>query len=215
MSLFSEFHIPAETFALHYTLEELPEIVIEIERVVATDELLTPYFWVAGGDLEEFETTCESDPSIDKLRRLDEFDQTTLFRAEWTNKVDSILYAYTQINASILEATGHRDEWQLQMRFEDHDSLSTFQNYCDDREIPFRLTQLHELTQPRTGSQYGLTPKQSEALVTAWDMEYFTSSEVTLTDVATELDITPQSLSELLHRGYQSLIAQTLVVTSL
>ena len=214
MSLYSEFQIPAEEFILENTLGELPETVVEVERVVATEELLTPYFWVSGGDLEEFEAVAETDSTVSGLRRLDDFERSTLFRADWTENIDTIVYAYTQIGATILEASGQDDEWRLCMRFDEHSALHQFQDYCDEREIPFRLTRLHELTQSRTGSQYGLTPRQSNALLTAWELEYFTSGDVTLTDVASELEITPQSLSELLHRGYHTLIEQTLVVTS-
>lgn len=44
MSLFAEFHIPSEDFALSSTLDRLPGLVVEIDRVAAADELLTPYF---------------------------------------------------------------------------------------------------------------------------------------------------------------------------
>ncbi|WP_224450500.1 bacterio-opsin activator domain-containing protein [Haloprofundus salilacus] len=213
MSLYGEFFVPSETFALNYTLEQLPETTIETERVVATGEVLTPYFWVSSDNLNQFETVSESDPSIQNLSRLDEFEQATLYRAEWTEHIDAIVFAYLQVGATILEATGKHHEWKLCMRFDDHEKLDQFQEYCDDQDVSFKLTQLHELTQSKSGSQFGLTPKQHDALVTAWEMEYFTSADVSLSEVATELDITPQSLSELLHRGYQSLIANTLVVT--
>ncbi|AHF99878.1 bacterio-opsin activator [Halostagnicola larsenii XH-48] len=214
MSLFGEFDIPAEAFALQDTLEELPDVVIEIERVVATEELLAPYFWVNGDDIDEFETVTETDPSVRNLRRLDDFDRSTLFRADWTENTDTIVYAYTHVGATILEASGQYNGWTLCIRFDEHEDLSQFQDYCDQREIPFQLVRLHELTQPRTGSQYGLTRKQHDALLAAYEMEYFDSADVALADVAAELDITPQSLSELLHRGYRSLVEQTLVVTS-
>ncbi|WP_290810266.1 bacterio-opsin activator domain-containing protein [Halovivax sp.] len=214
MSLFGEFHVPAAEFALGDTLRELPEVAVEVERVVATDGVLTPYFWVSGDDVEEFEAASETDPTVRDLRRLDDFERSTLFRAKWTAKTDAVVYAYTQVGATILEASGRCDEWTLCMRFDEYEDLHRFQNHCDERAVPFRLGQLHELAQPRTGRQYGLTEKQNDALVTAWEMEYFTSGDVTLADVAAELDITPQSLSELLHRGYRTLVEQTLVVTA-
>ena len=213
MSLYGEFTVPAEAFALYQTLQEAPETVIEIERVAATNEVLTPYFWASGGELETFETAIEHDPSVEGLTQLDEFEQATLYRANWTENIETIVYAYTQIGATILEASGHRNQWELRMRFDDRDRLEDFQTYCREMDIPFRLTQLHELSQPRTGSQFELTPKQHEALVTTWNEDYFTSPEVTLTDVADELDISQQSVSQRLDRGYEKLIEHTLIVT--
>lgn len=39
--------------------ESLPDLVIEIERVVAADEVLTPYLWVSGVDNGAFERATE------------------------------------------------------------------------------------------------------------------------------------------------------------
>jgi predicted DNA binding protein len=214
MSVYGEFYVPTEEFAFHEALQELPETTLEIERVVATEEVLTPYFWVNGSDFETFMTVSESDPTVQNVRQLDEFERAALFRADWTVDVDTIIHAYTQVGATILEATGQYDEWKLSMRFDEYSDLQQFQAHCNEQAVQFRCTRLHELTQPRTGSRYGLTPKQHDALVTAWEMEYFTSGDVTLRDVAVELGITPQSLSGLLHRGHRTLIEQTLAVTS-
>ena len=213
MSLFGEFYVPAGSFALEYTLGELPETVIEIERIVATDEMVTPYFWVTTDDPDAFESVIDDDPSIDDLRRLDTFDRATLYRADWTDNTDAVIYAYTQVGAPILDASSQHDEWRIEMRFDDHERLEQFTHYCNEADIPFRLTKLHEIAKPHTVNAQGLTNRQYEALVTAHEMGYFSSSTVSLADVADELDITTQSLSELLHRGYDTLIANTLVVT--
>lgn len=213
MSLFGEFYVPAESFALHHTLRELPETVIETERVVATEEVLTPYFWVTTDDISVFESVVADDPSVEDLRRLDTFDRSTLYRAMWTQYTGAILFMYTQVGAIILAATGHHDEWCLEIRFDERDDLVRFREYYADRQIPFRLTKLHALTTPRTEAAYGLTEKQFDALLVAWEMGYFTEPGVTLRDVAVQLDIAPQSLSERLNRGHAALIENTLTVT--
>jgi predicted DNA binding protein len=214
MSLFGEFRVPAEAFALHATLQALPEIVVEIDRVVAAEDRLTPYFWIADGEPDEIAAATDDDPSIRNLRRLDEFDETTLYRAEWTENIETLVYAYTNVGATILEATGEADEWILRMRFDDREQLTDFQEYCEREEISFELAQLHEITYPPTGARYGLTPKQNEALVTAWEMRYFESPhEASLSDVADELGIASSTLSERLRRAHDELIAHALVVS--
>ncbi len=213
MSLFGEFHVPSAAFALSQTFQRLPNAIIEIERVVATDELITPYFWVSDVTFESFESATADDPSVQHLQQLDTFETTALYRAEWTENVESIVYAYTQIGAVILEATGTADYWQLQMRFDDHSTLQAFQTYCNENEILFQLHRLHELSQPKTGEQYGLTAKQHNALCTAYEMGYFEPGNgPSLAAVADELGITQQSLSELLKRGHNKLIETTLTV---
>lgn len=213
MSLFGEFHVPAEAFALAETLEAAPELVIETERVVATDEILTPYFWVSQAEETRFEDVAADDPSIRNLRHIDDVDRAALYRAEWTENVESIVFAYTTVGATILEAAAQHNEWELSMRFDNRDRLDQFREYCDDYDIPFHLNQLYEHAHPRAGGQYGLTKKQHDALVTAWEMDYYNSSDVSLTDVADSIGISQQSLSRRLKRGYGSFIQHALAVT--
>ncbi|WP_306056524.1 helix-turn-helix domain-containing protein [Natronococcus wangiae] len=213
MSLFGEFHVPAEAFALHETLRAVPDLVVEVERVVASDEILTPYFWISGVDNDAFERATASDPTVRDVRHIDDYDRSTLYCAEWTENVESLVYASTEVGVTILEASAQHDEWELRMRFTDRDGLDEFQSYCADYDIPYRLTQLFARAHPRGVGQYGLTEKQHEALVTAWEMGYFSSQTISLADVADELDITQQSLSKRLHRGHEALIGNTLAVT--
>ena len=214
MSVFAEFHIPTEKFALEATFERAPDTVIEIERVAAATDALTPYFWVSDGSLERFEAAVAADPSIENLERIDAFDEAVLFRADWTENIESIVYAYTHIGAVILEATGSSDVWELQMRFDDHDQLREFQRYCVDHDLDFELQRLHDVTSPKTSSQYQLSDKQRDALVTAWEAGYFDpAADMTLADVADGLDISQQALSKRLERAHQTLIANTLTVT--
>jgi predicted DNA binding protein len=216
MSIFGAFDVPADVFALAETLSALPDAVIEVERVVATERALTPYFWVSGVDRDTFEQAVEEDPTVERCECLDDFEEATLYRARWTGNVESIIYAYTTVGAQILEASAQHGTWELRMRFDDNDALSQFQDYCVTNKIPFTLTELHEVSTPRTSGGYGLTEKQHEALVTAWELGYFDASRdsrPTLEDIAEELDIAPQSVAERLRRGHDALIRHALVVT--
>lgn len=214
MSVFAEFHVPTDSFALAQTFRQAPETVIEIERVVATKNLMTPYFWVSGGGRDEFPTAAEADPSIQDLTQVDAFGEADLYRANWTENVESIIHAYTQYGATIFEATGAEDVWELRLRFDNRDHLREFQAYCVENDLSFDLQRLHDLAHPLTAGQYGLTDKQREALVTAWESGYFeTPRKVTLDEVADQLGISQQALSNRLRRGQQNLIPSTLTVT--
>jgi len=213
VSLFGEFHVPAEEFVFHETFRAEPDLVIEIERVVATDDLLTPYFWVSDVSPDAFEPAARHDPTIEKLRQLDEFDEATLYRADWTDRIETLIYAYTHIGATIIDAKGEHNEWALRMRFDDRATLNEFNAFLNEEDVAFDLNRLYELSQPRSGGQFGLTPKQYAALTTAWEMGYFElPREVTMEDVASELDIAPQSLSDRLRRAQDALIEEALRV---
>lgn len=213
MSLFGEFQVPTGAFALERTLERVPATTVEIERVVATDGVLAPYFWVATSDDDAFEAVARDDPSVTEITKLDSFDEASLYRADWTEDVEPITYAYGELGVGVLEASGTSDGWELRFHFEDRDELDALCEYCEAAGIEFSLSRLHRLHSAEPGSQYGLTEKQEEALVTAWEMGYYeTPRTVTLEDVATELDISPQSLGQRLRRGHRNWIDDALVV---
>lgn len=215
MSVIAEFTVPSKDFALHETLTAVPEIVVEIERVVATKEdRIMPYFWVYDGDQSRFEAALADDSSIQDPTRVDHVDDSVLYRAEWTENVESIIYAYTDIGATILRATAREKRWALKLRFDDHEELSEFDQYCRDNEIPFELDQLYEQTRPGSSEQYGLTPKQRKTLVTALELGYYdVPQEETMADVAEALGISQQALSKRLHHGHKNLISNALTVT--
>lgn len=207
MSLFGEFEIPVDCFAFEQTFEQHPELVIDIERVVAADKYLTPYFWITNVDLDAFEETARSDPSVQGIQRLDVFDEATLYRGEWTDQIDTLVYAYTEVGASILEADGDAQGWRLRMRFDDRDALDKFDDYLSETDIPYTLERLYDVVHPRSGTQFGLTPKQHEALTTAWELGFFDlPREASMEEVATELDISSQALSDRLRRAHYQLI---------
>ncbi|WP_049912369.1 helix-turn-helix domain-containing protein [Natrialba hulunbeirensis] len=214
MSVMGEFTINSADFALHETLSAAPEMVVEIERLVATtQERLMPYFWVTGDDQETFEEAFTADPSITNATRVSEIDDTVLYRAEWTDNIEAIIYAYVEIGATILEATGTNEHWSLKMRFDDEETVAEFHEFCLKRDVEFELDRLYEQSQPMASSQYGLTPVQRETLVTAYEEGLFdVPQQTTMTELAASMGITQQTLSERLHHAHKSLIGHVLTV---
>lgn len=214
MSVIAEFTVPAEEFALTATLRAAPEMIVDVERVVAhADERVMPFFWVRGGDYEEFETTVRDDPSVRDVTLLDEYDDGDLYRAEWTQNVESLVYAYLEIGATILEATGRAETWELQMRFSDGELVSDFRDYCAGRGINYELKRLYRPTEPMAGGQQGLSPKQRDALMAAFEAGYFdVPRSATMDGLADELGISQQSFSKRLRRAHRNLVANALTV---
>ncbi len=213
--IFGEFQVDSDLFILDHTLERIPDTVVEIERVVASGKLLTPYFWVATTDVEKFEAAVVDDPTITDLRQIDKFDNRTFYRAEWTDNLDALLYAYQDVGAAITEAVGEDGVWELRIQFESREELNDFRSFCEDHDIEYDLQRLYEASSVGKGAKYGLTQKQHEAAMTAWERGYFDSPRtVTLSEVAGDLNISTQALSDRLRRAQYHLLAETLAVSS-
>jgi predicted DNA binding protein len=215
MSVFGEFRVPTDALVLAETFTAEPALVIDIDRVVATDEeYLTPYFVATGVSNDAFESVAREDDSIGDLQRVHESDGMTMYLAEWRDHVEALAYSYTRDGASILKATGSTDGWLLRMRFDARENIAGFTDHLRERGFSFDLVRLHERSYARPGSKFGLTPKQYETLVTAWEMGYFDlPRDTSMTDVAAKLGISTSSLSDRLRRAQHTLIGDTLRVS--
>jgi hypothetical protein len=150
MSVIGEFSVPASALTMHGTLAAAPETVVEIERVVAhRSGTLTPYFWTRGGDRAAFEEGLADDPSVLETTRLDALEGGTLYRAAWPADIESIGQAYLRTGATILEATGSAETWELRLRFDDHEHVSTFHDYCEDHGVPYEVNRIYNPTSPK------------------------------------------------------------------
>ncbi|MEM4782574.1 MAG: bacterio-opsin activator domain-containing protein [Halalkalicoccus sp.] len=144
MSLIAEFTVPAREFALRDTLRETPEMIVEVERVVAHEaDWIVPYFWTTGGSHETFETAAESDPTVSELTKLTEVADDVLYQAEWISDVETVAYRMTRAGATLLNAIGKEDRWQLQLRFDDREGSSAFQTYLEEKDLLARSCVAH------------------------------------------------------------------------
>lgn len=215
MSVIGEFTVPSNSFLLEDTLNDVPEMVVELQRVVAhSHDELVPFFWVHHGDKDAFDTAIRNDSTLRDVVLLDEFEEGSSYRGTWTENARGVAYAYIEAGATILDATGQDGTWALRMRFDDDADMIEFHRYCRDEDIPFELTQLYRPSQPMAGGQYGLTPAQRETLVEALQRGFYdVPRDVNMTELAETLDITQQSLSSRLRRAHGTLVRNTLVVS--
>lgn len=211
VTVLGEFIVPDEAFPLAETREVLPTSSISVVRVTISPELLSPYLWVSAVDFEEFETVAGADRSVEDVQLLDEFDDVALYRVAWDDSIEGLARAFADADRSILTTYTTESGWYLRVQFPDRDALGAFREDLDDEGIPFRVLTLVTTEQAPTGLPYGLTEKQTEALLVAWERGYFeVPRATTLDDVAAAIGISQQALSDRLRRGYDALLRNTL-----
>lgn len=202
MSIVAEFTIEAEQFLLGRVLRAGGEMNIEIERVVPASKRVMPYVWVSGGDRTAFEEAVRATDEVRELLHLDTIGSRSLYRIGWDETVESLIYGMVETNATILEAHG-RDNWLFRIRFNDHESLSAFSEYCQIHDIRLNVRRVHNLTANELNDDpFELTDEQREALELALEKGYFeVPRRATLSDLAADLDVSQQAVSERLRRG--------------
>ena len=211
MSIIAEFTIDSNEFMFGASMANIQDTTIELERIVPTSDAVMPFFWVESDDFLQFEKKVRGDLHVDDLVELDRIDGSRLYRAIWTEEVDSLLEGLAQTEAVVLEAYG-RENWVFRVRFQSHDQLAEFFNYLTYNDIDLHLDRVFSLTEQDSGGYtHGLTQEQREALVMAYERGYFaTPSETTLQEMADELDISSQAFSKRIRGAELKMLDQFL-----
>jgi predicted DNA binding protein len=212
MTIIAELTIASEEFLLGQVLSRYTETHIEMERIVPASGAVMPYVWVEGDDLDSFERVVQESDHVENLAVLDRFETEGLYRVEWADEVESLINGISRTNATIIEARGN-DKWTFRLRFQDHSGLAQFHNYCSIHDISFTLERLYTLDQlKKEGHALDLTATQRNALVMAVERGYFeVPRRVTLGELADDLEVAQQTVSENLRRGADKVLRSVLL----
>lgn len=215
MSWIAEFWLAPGDFPLGRVFEDWPWITLELDRVVPSNDTVMPYFWVhlneAQPDFSEIEALFSDLPELRSGEMMDELDGKGLFRAEWVPEHMGVMSAIPAASLTVISARGTSKGWTFELRAERGDQFSQFQELCKADGIDVTLDRLSRLSEEESGTEYGLTPEQREALLTAYEGRYYEDSRQTNLEVlAEQLDISRQAFSDRLRRGYRNLIEHTI-----
>lgn len=205
-----ELRLPPDEFALGALFAHRSEARIELERIVPTGEGAMPFFWVAAAD-PTFVTdvTLENTP-VSSVEIVREIGNSALYRAVWSSEQRGIHGILTDQGVTLLDAEGCSDGWSFRIRFPDHEATTRFREACDEQSISYEVHRIYSLTELSTDG-HGLTDEQREALVAAFERGYFrVPRETSLSELAEQLEISPQAASGRLRRGLERMLDGTL-----
>ncbi|NHN57702.1 MULTISPECIES: helix-turn-helix domain-containing protein [Halorussus] len=211
MATEATFTVPSDQFPLGTVFEQLPGAIVELERIIPAQDVVIPYFWVRGTDVDEIEDAFFDHPGVEDIRPVDSVEDEYLLRVEWTLEYDGVLSTLIETGVPLIEAVGTSEQWTFDIRGDDRRDIAAFQDRCRELNIPITLTKLHALTPIESEAESALTDTQQEALVLAYEQGYFnTPRDVSMADLGNELGISQQAVSERLRRGISSILGGTL-----
>ncbi len=223
MSALGEFSVPLEGFLLKNCLSAVEDIRVEITRVVSSKDFITPYFWAAGEDLDDFEREIRQNGSVGSVERLENQDvnedadlseeEERFYNIQWHMEVPDFIAAVRHVDGTVLEATVENPgDWMVTVLFPNHEALSAFHDYTRKHGIRFDTRRLYSPENAESRGSYGVTEAQQEALEAAFHAGYFAVPRKTnLTELADQLELSRNALSTRLRRGHRNLLANTLV----
>ncbi|WP_436912326.1 helix-turn-helix domain-containing protein [Halosimplex marinum] len=212
MSTIVEATVPADQFALAETLSAAPATEIRMVRLVAHgSERVMPFLWAGCDDTDRVRDALEGDPTTEAVSVLADFDGEALFDVDWAAKVRVLVSIVAEENATILDACGRDDTWHLQIFFPDHELVSATREFCGDFGVDLAIERVNRLSEASEYGHLGLTERQYETLVDAYEAGYYeVPRTVNQEELAEHFDVSHQALSERLRRAHETVITNAL-----
>ncbi|ELZ92954.1 DNA binding domain-containing protein [Haloferax mucosum ATCC BAA-1512] len=167
-----------------------------------------PYFFAHGDGFDAVSDRLESHVGVEDFEVVSESQRGRLYRCEWMLKGDGLITTIRECGGIVRKIVGTKHGWTLSIYFPTNEQTTQFHDACLDRGIDIDIrrvesTHLDERHYPNSN----LSEKQLAALKLAFSHGYFeTPKETTLGDIASNLDISEQALSQRLRRGLRHLV---------
>ncbi|MCU4750565.1 helix-turn-helix domain-containing protein [Halobacteria archaeon AArc-curdl1] len=202
MSTIAEFRVPAAETALSATFEAVPSVRFELEASVSKT---LPSLWVSGVERETIEDAFAGDSSVEAFELVTRSEERLLYDIE-SSTAQAFYDKLLSSDGSLLEGHGCDGWWQYKMRFRSREALVETHERLENDDITVDLSRVTDISRMTTGNSR-LTPEQHEALTAAFERGYFQiPRQISMEELAAELGISHQALSERLRRAYGTLV---------
>ena len=216
MSLIAEYTL--QTPILLEALESTPEMMVQIETL-HTDSVgdSKVMFWAWGDDFQTFERSMDDDSIIREYDCLTEFNDQRLYSIIPSEEGEEVFTYRIMAEHDIvsLYETGNYEGLTIRARFPDREALTAYRDFCQEKGLTFQIQNLYpeeqHVADGESRDPHGLTPPQREVLQTSLEQGYFAiPRQVTLDEIADELDVSVQAVSTRLRRALRKLLQNTI-----
>lgn len=154
----------------------------------------------------------EADPSVADIDILADFDDERFYRMAWTDHTQIIGHMLVEQNATIQRATASEGRWHFRVLFPERSGLSAAYDYAEEHGFSLDIARVYDVDAVRR-VRFELTDSQHEALTEAFERGYYTvPRNINQSELAAELDVSHQAISERLRRATHDLIKNALLV---
>lgn len=217
MSVIVEYSIGTNGLVCEPTLQRV-DARVDVERTYATDpERPILFVWVTCDDFSAFEAAIAEDPTVADAQPMSAVDGRKLYRLQASEEAETVLYpVWVSLGAEGLESHYENGRWHSRVRFPDRDSLGEYEAYLSENGLSFEMKRIYDASS-ETGTsasqaEAGLTAQQRQTLLLAYERGFFDiPRRATAAELAADLDISRQAVSERLRRGYAALVERYLL----
>lgn len=215
MTTIAELTLSTDEFALAETFQRLPEMEVRVESVVAEGPVRTmPLVWFSNVEPDAIDEALEADPTVADYQQLLENtdDDEWFYRLQYSEDVGSVCCAVYSNGGTLLDAQVSEGQWTLRLLFPEREELSDAVSAIEEQGARVDVRRMVEAGQDEDlETTAALTEPQQEAIAEAYRQGYYdVPREISLEELANELDISHQALSERLRRANRVLASEQL-----
>lgn len=203
-------HVTSPDLVLSETRETVPEMRFEVAYQSVSNVI---FLTVEGEDFERLTRAMDEDDTVAGYERSAEYANRRVYKVTLDMDRRVISEVAAQLGISITKTTSEPDDvgWTFEMLIPDREALVDLREFCVEHGLDFRLDRLFYSEEARKeGGEYGLTEKQRETLLTAFENGYFDVPRgVSQQELAEALQTSPTAVSQRIRRAITQLIGNT------
>lgn len=208
-------HIPASQFALCDTLEREADVTFELLQHVARQSGELSLVWAYAPSADSASDLVADDSTVADVEVLTTVDGASLLRLEWDPSIRVVISDVVGTQGTVTSASATASGWDLTFLYPDRESVTATHDACERHGVDIELRSIRALSGSRQQSRFDLTESQHETLIAAHEMGYYNvPRDVKLAELAGDMGVSHQTLSERLRRGHRSLVGNALVAKS-
>ncbi|WP_435344896.1 helix-turn-helix domain-containing protein [Haloarchaeobius sp. HRN-SO-5] len=211
MVVYAEFEIPARGFRIGRAFSTLPDVRVEVDRIVPMANSVMPFIWVQGADPDEVIPATQAEGAVEHIEVLDTQEGAgSLYRVVWNRRFRDVVVEIADADIAALSVEGTAERWWFEFRAASREPLAELHEHLEDMGVPTTLVRIHDVdSRPRTER---LTSSQLEAVQLAYDRGYFNEPrDVKLETLAEAVGISRQAFAGRLRRGLRTLVSTTVL----
>lgn len=213
MTIIVGLRVPARALEIGRLLDDIEALDVTIEGAVRESDAGVALFGVEGDADGRFPAAVAEHSAVTDVEPLPSPVGADAYAVAFEELPDGFWETLDRFEASHRRATADGEVWDVEVALPDQDRFADFREACDRFDIPLTVARRFNPSRPDSGTWYGLTEPQREALVLARRRGYFEiPRRCTVADLAGELGISDQAMSERLRRAVGCLVGNTMMV---
>jgi predicted DNA binding protein len=213
MSISTKLYIEHERLALVPTLRSLDGLSANVVTQSNTSPGATGFpFLIRYDDPTAVEAALDADPTVASYELVDWTENQGIYYIEHTPETKFISTEVTRVNGFLVQAETSSSGWFVRVVLPSRSALNDIWEFASENDIALDIIELYENDDAGGEQSFGLTDEQLTALTLAYERGYFDEPrEVSLSEVAEEIELSSTAMSGRLRRGMRNLIAATLI----